>query len=402
MTAKLGPMPKWKLEGGNGCSRFSGAEEALSLGLAMTELGGVNSVAEFAEAFYDSSKAAGLTPSGGYTFDKRMLLPLSQLPEMVMAEAGESLPGERLERLVEDGWIPKLQVEDTGKPGFALYAPSRVGLLLQLERAGYSAAELRAIAAYEEGYIDNVLVNDETPYLDDDREQLLTDWRLRLIEAEAQLARLQNGELPASDRTADELRQEIEAVRRSLSFLEDRSLASMTPELREKTARMAYRVRFFNELIRVQLLEHLRGQIRAGYSPFLHFNRASYPSEGLPSFSGVFWDGVLDSPWVEEGVPIRLPELLLDGDRITQVRPLRPSEYEELWERYDLDRYFQLLARQRRERRCAGCHRKLPTSTHELRQYCTPECRANAKMRRFRDRQRQAVDRPKHLSADLG
>jgi len=360
----------------------------------------VNSVAEFAEAFYDSSKAAGLTPSGGYTFDKRMLLPLSQLQEMVLGETGESLPAERLEQLVEDGWLPELHVEDTGQRGFALYAPSRVGLLLQLEHAGYSAAELRTIASYEEGYIDNILVNEETPYLDDDRDQLITEWRFRLISAEAQLAHLHDGGSSATRRRAAELRQEIEDVRRSLTFLENRSLASMSPELREKTARMAYRVRFFNELIRDQLLEHMRGQVRAGYSPFLHFNQASYPAEGLPSFGGIFWHGVLDSPWVEEGVPIRLPELLLSGDRITQLRPLRPSEYEELWERYDLDRYFQLLARQRGERRCAGCHKKLPPSMHELRQYCTAECRANAKMRRFRDRQRE-LDKPKHPWEEL-
>src|ERR1700730_142110 len=81
-----------------------------------------------------------------------VLLPLSKLPEMVMTETDQDLPVERLGSLVLAGWIPDLKVADTSESGFALYAPSRVGLFLDLERAGYDATELRSLAEYEEGF----------------------------------------------------------------------------------------------------------------------------------------------------------------------------------------------------------------------------------------------------------
>lgn len=344
-----------------------------------------SSLARARDAWFEYSWSQGQDPKFGGIFDKRLLVALDQLPGMVETETGELLPEERLPGIVEDGWIPDLHKEETGEPGFALYAPSRVGLLLQLERAGYGSAELRAIAAYEEGYIDNILVNDETPYLDDDRDLLLNEWRNRVLILEAQRER--SG--PEADRESlGDVEEETARTRKSIEFLENHSLESMGPALREKTARMAHAVHFFNEIIRTQLMEHLRGQVRAGYSPFLNFRRASYPSGELPKFDGIFWEGVLDSPWVEEGIPIRVPELLFEGERITLLRPVLPSEYEGIYKRYDLKRYFQLLAEQRGERRCAGCQTLLPQATHQLRQYCSPECRSRAKMRRWRDRQR--------------
>lgn len=316
--------------GGNVCSRFSGAEPTTSLGLLMADRDGVTQMAEFWDALTEELRA-GLIANPA-VFDKRVLVPTSLLPEMVKAETKEELPAARLQEMLDAGWIPSLTVEETGEPGFSLYAPSRVGLFLQLERAGYGASELQAIASYEEDYIDNILVADDTPYLDDDRELLLNEWRIRLTDAQIQLEHVKADQKPWADTyTADGLEREIKQLRRSIDFLESRAPDTMTPELREKTARMAYRVRIFYEILRTQLLEHLRGQVRAGYSPLLHFRRASYPANELPTLEGVMWDGVLDSPWVEEGVPIRLPELLLDGDRIIQLRPLRPSEYEELW-----------------------------------------------------------------------
>jgi len=336
-------------------------------------------------------------------FDKRVLLPLSRLPECVLGETKEVLLGERLDRLVEEGWIPRLMSEDGVELGFPLYVPSRVGLLLQLESQRYSPAELRAIASYEEEYIDNILVAEDSPYLDDDRETLLNEWRHELAVSEGRLKYvLERKKQPTGYETPEELNQQIARLGRSIDFLEAHHGESMTAELKEKTARMAHRVRFFNEYMRVMLLNHLRDQVRAGYSPYLHFRSASWPSDGPPVFGQVVWDLVLDGPWTWEGdVPIRLPGLLLKGDQVIHSSVLRPAEYEESWKRFDLDHYFRLLARRRGERRCPQCHALLPPGTHELRQYCSPECRANAKMQRYRDRQRQS-DRPKHPWEELG
>ena len=151
-------------KGGNGCSRFSGAPHPSSLRVDMA-------MQDPAQTFTEMADATAQLHFG--IFDKRVLLPLSQLPECVLGETNEVLPSERLERLVEEGWVPRLQLEDGHEPGFPLYVASRVGLFLQLERQGYSPSELRAIASHEEEYIDNILVAEDSPYLDDDRSGLV-------------------------------------------------------------------------------------------------------------------------------------------------------------------------------------------------------------------------------------
>ena len=81
-----------------------------------------------ADAFYAvAMEVTGQAPTMAI-FDKRALLPLALLPEMVEGETEQALPASRLEGLVRDAWIPALAVEATGEPGFALYTPSRIGL----------------------------------------------------------------------------------------------------------------------------------------------------------------------------------------------------------------------------------------------------------------------------------
>ncbi len=343
---------------------------------------------DMAQAFTEMAEATAQLHFG--VFDKRVLLPLSQLPDHVLGETKEVLARERVDELLEGGWVPRIGLEDGRELGFPLYVPSRVGLFLELERQGYSPAELRAIASHEEEYIDNILATEDFAYIDDDREALLNEWRHELPVFEARLAHvLGQKKQPTGYETPEELNQQIGRLRRSIDFLESHPEESMSAEQKEKTTRMAHRVRFFHEYLRVMLVNHLRDQVRAGYSPYLHFRSASWQSDGPPVFGPVLWELVLDGPWTWEGdVPIRLPGLQLKGDQVIHTRVLRPAEYEDCWKRYDLDHYFRLLARRRGERRCPQCHALLPSGTHELRQYCSPECRGNAKMQRYRDRQR--------------
>jgi hypothetical protein len=345
-----------------------------------------------ADTFYDASmKATGKPPANGCIFDKRMVVAIEQLPYMVEVESGEMLPPERLADLMTAGWLPPLAVEGTGEAGFALYAPSRIGLLLELERRGYGPDELQAIAAYEEGYIDNILVNEETPYLDDDRELLLNEWRWRLEYAKVRLETIRR---PGFRRTPgyeseEELAAEMRDASRSLAFLDARSLDTMSPSVRETTSRLAFGVRWHHEMVRVMLLDHLRGQVRAGYSPYLHFRSWSLSPGEPPRLEGVMWDGSLQ-PWtLEEGTPIRLPDFRIEGDQVTLLRPLRPIEYQERWTQYALDDYLTVRARLLGERECPYCHAKLDPGTHEARLYCSEAHKQAAKMQRWRQRGKQ-------------
>lgn len=356
---------------------------------------------QLSEGVYDQVVQATGKPPTTAIFDKRALVPLSELPEVVRQETGVVLADERLHRLMSDGWMPRLALETTGGPGFALYVPSRIALLLELEGRGYGPKELRAIAAYEEEYIDNVLVNDETPYIDDDRELVLNELKVRLADAHDDLTRgHHHPEGRDGYRSRLELEAEIAGLGRLCASLKAESLQTMSQALREKTARLAFSVRLMHEMIRVQLLNQHQAQVRGGYSPWLVFRRASYPVGKPALFEGVFWDASL-GPWaVEEGVPIRLPDFRIERDQVTLTRPLRPAEYLERWKAYALDDYFTTHAQRAGERKCAYCHAKLPAEAHESRLYCSEAHKKDAKMQRWRQRSKAARTPSVRLSLD--
>jgi hypothetical protein len=374
--------------GGYVCSQFTVAGVCARL-QSMVPEDEEPSLGTYLDYMYDLTLAVYGTPLSTGIFDRTMLLPLSQLPAMVKAESDEELPLDRLGSLVSDGWIPDLKVADTGEPGFAMYVPSRVGLFLFIERGGYDATELRSLAEYEEGFIDAILVNEEAPYLDDDRELLLCSWRTRIEQADSQLRlRREHGDLSTDEEA--KLLDEIEQVERSVSFLDRRQLEGMSKELREKTARMAYRVRARDELVRVWMLNHERAVMRAGYTPYLIFDgvqdyggdESEPPVTGPPN-----WNHSLREPWAsDEGVSIRLPGLRIVGDRMTFSPPLKPSDYAVRWREFDLDGYLRVRAQVLGERKCPYCHRKLPADAPADRRYCSGECRTNAKMQRYRAR----------------
>ena len=80
-------------------------------------------------------------------FDRRVLLPLTQLPEAVARETGEAISQEELRIRAGQGWFPLLPGagEDGTEEGSPLYVPSRIGLFLNLQRQGYTTDELRPV-----------------------------------------------------------------------------------------------------------------------------------------------------------------------------------------------------------------------------------------------------------------
>ena len=78
-------------------------------------------------------------------FDKKMLLPLEQLPHAVKGETGEEISEQAIRERAMEGWFPLLTGAgwEGDREGVPLYVPSRIGMLLQLEREGYGADELR-------------------------------------------------------------------------------------------------------------------------------------------------------------------------------------------------------------------------------------------------------------------
>ena len=199
-----------------------------------------------------------------FIFDKRMLLPLTQLPEAVAKEAGEVIPEEELRMRAGQGWFPLRNGAgvDGGEEGSPLYVPSRLGLLLKLQRQGYTTEELRLIAQFEEWMIENAYTTEDLAYVDEDLETMLLHTQARVDALECGTTTDSNG--VRVDRTA-----EIERARRSVKYVQALQANGVSERFRETVAKQAFQVRAINELIRVHLLESDRSKIVAQYSPFV-------------------------------------------------------------------------------------------------------------------------------------
>src|SRR6266496_3452704 len=164
-------------------------------------------------------------------FDKRVLLPMSQLPETVKAEAQEELSLPELETRASQGWFPVLSSQDANdERGVPLYVPSRVGLFRSLERDGWSSEELRLVACSQEWKIDTILAADELAYTDDDLETLVLFTRARLDA-------LQDGTVVDGQGRKLAQDEELASEREQLEVFETMQKSGIPPHLRLRVAK---------------------------------------------------------------------------------------------------------------------------------------------------------------------
>jgi hypothetical protein len=343
---------------------------------------------ELVDRMFEEGQKTGL-PMQFAIFDKRILLPLALLAHAVAQETGETMSEDELRGRAADGWFRLLQGAGAGgdEEGAPLYVPSRIGLLLKLQRTGWEAKELRQIAECEEWMVENVHTADGFAYSDDDLETLVLHRQEQVGSIEA--SRDVSGQ--PLDR-ADEL----EKVQRELGYLRRFQREGIPDRLRETIAKAAFRVRAFNDVVRVWMLEMERDQVRAGYSPFVQCTSHSWSGRDGFHCRGIRWAGTVRAAIANgEGsadVPIRLPAFVLKGDRVTPTRTLRPVEYAALWKQHDVDAYLEAWADVTGERRCLNCFAVLSADADDRKRFCGQKCRNAAKQRRLRERNPEAVE----------
>lgn len=354
---------------------------------------------EVASQFYDASIKEWGRPLTFAVFDRRVLVPLEELGEFVRRETGRDVPDSTLAACVNEGLIPVLPGAGVNgdERGFPLYAPSRVGLFLDLMESGYSTAELKKFAEFEEAMIDCVLTVDDLAYEDDDVQLLLNHYEEQADSFSCHLRFLRDpaaAQEAALDCEAEitESEEQLKSARAAIAWLNGLSPDRLSSERREHLARAAFQVRMLNELIRNNSLETDRAKMRAGYSPWVMFERQSTSwTEGraVHSFQRVMWRATVSDACVlddEDHVGLRLPGLRLVGDRVTLTDGVSPSEYERLWREHDLDGYFRARAEVTGQRICLHCLRSLPNDASKQKRYCGELCRQAAKQKRFRER----------------
>jgi len=352
---------------------------------------------------YETGKASG-TLMNFALFDKRLLMPLSQLPSAVANETSEGITEDGLRAKAAAGWFPLLSGAgwDGDEDGAPLYVPSRAGLFLKLEREGYGADELRLIASLEEWAIDNIYTADDLAYVDDDLDALIlhTDARVTAL----------GGEGWMSPELGDRAK-EVEKARHELHFLQRLKAEGIPDRLQPVIEKGAFRTRALNDVMRVWLLNMDRDKIEAGYSPYVTCSSEGWSSAEGNRYGDVLWPMTVRAAlaYAEDGrignePLIRVPGFVLRGELVTPTRTLRPGAYAAQWKQHDIDEYLRVWGEIRGERRCLNCSVMLP-SGNDRRRFCGEKCRNAARQRRFRERNPQAVERAQKRywdSIDLG
>lgn len=355
---------------------------------------------------YDALTAAGLDPITFALCDKRYLLPIDQLPDLVEREGGVPLDPARIPALIEAGWLPALSMEE-GTLGFPLYIPARVGLYLRLEREGWSAAELAAAAEAEENLVDNILVSPDTPYEDDDLAIVRIGIADEIIGLRHEL-RYAAGESDADagaeepKRSTAEIQEKLAHAERTAAWFASTSLNQLRSETRAKVARQAFLLRAHFEGVRVWMLLQDRALLESGYSFFVEAQRSAWEPDATPpwTFEAIDWPETLrrhaavsaeDTP-----LPIRVPGLVLDGDRVTLASRATPAQYEAAWRTFDLDTYMALVAERAGRRVCERCLAALPDDARPGRRFCSDACRNAEKAEAYRRRHPERVKQSQH------
>jgi len=326
-------------------------------------------------------------------FDRRVLLSWQQVADHVYLMTEKNLTLEDLTNMRDRGWIPILSNPNDSEDGIGIpfYADSRIQLLWELESNGYSARELQSIAKWEEEAIDSFLAVDDLTYIDDDLKLMINYMKCMTLKTERCSMRTGIGDSPGESVTMPRDRYE-----RRLRMYEQFQRTGIPENYQYYIAKMAFRVRSTNEVIRIEILEMERAQIRAGYSPFVVCTGDWRSSDRKFLFNArvIHWDMTIQAAiaHTEEDVPtIRVPGFLLHGEQVIPTKTLVPRDYTQLWNEHRLDRYLLEWSAVQGEKRCLNCLSKLQDSSGSRKRYCNEKCRNVLKQKRYRVRNPEAV-----------
>ena len=266
---------------------------------------------------------------------------------------------------------------------------------------GYSIAELKKIAEFEESMIDCVFTADDLAYEDDDVTLLFTHAQEQVETCSCRLQQLTDRAQPllSEDRATDiaETRGRLASAQAAINTLNSIARDRVGNAGGDQIARAAFQVRMLNEMIRNTSLESDRAKVRAGYSPWVIFQSESTSwadGKAIHTFGRILWEATVHDGFVldeKEGAGVRVPGLHLVRGQVTIIEGVSPTEYERRFRDYNLDGYFQARAKVLAQRACLHCSRALPDEADQRRQYCNERCREAAKQKRFRTRHPEKV-----------
>jgi len=308
-----------------------------------------------------------------------------------------------IEAWARDGLLRKWP-EPNGGTNFTLYSEKQAQVLKGLlSNPRLSKEEVAHIADEWNSYLE--MVREEPSYDDMDTSDYLHFRRranemVEVFRGKAEYSDAQGNAL-GRERLAqiqNEQRENLAQWELIRDFVDGRAEAELPEGFQKTWRKLLFRLRFVDEVIRLQSAQRMVVQLEQGYSPEVEFDGWSQRGAEL-TLTHLNWRSTL-LQWRRSRIegnrfPLRTPDFNLTEQGLELVGKPSPSEYQALFTCYRLGDLFCELERMGDDLwkpalpigivTCPQCGtnfvRKVTSKV-----YCTASCRARAKSQRYRDR----------------
>jgi len=355
-----------------------------------------------AEVLYESSLKHYGVPVELRMFDPQFSENLNE-QWLAQAAAQYGITAAEIEAWARDGLLRKWPGPN-GATNFTLYTEKQAQILKGLfSSPRFSKEEVAHVADEWNSYLEMVR---EEPAYDDMNVSDYAHFRRRagemveVFQRKAEYSDVQGNPL-GDERLAEivaEQREKLSQWELIRDLVASRSEAELPEGFQKAWKKVLFRLRFVDEVIRLQEAQRMVVQVEQGYSPEVEFDGWSQRGAEL-TLTHLNWHSTLvqwrRSRFEGARFPLRTPEFNLSEHGLELLGRPSPAEYQELFARYRLNDLFRELERMGSDLwepalatgtvACPRCGTPFVRNVAS-KVYCTDACRARAKSQRYRDR----------------
>lgn len=370
-----------------------------------------------AEVLYESSLKHYGVPVELRMFDPQFS---ENLNEAWLAQVTEQygITSAEIEAWARDGLLRKWPGPNGGT-NFTLYSEKQAQVLKGLLcNPRFSKEEVAHIAEEWNSYLE--MVREEPSYDDLDTSDYLHFRRranemVEVFRGKAEYSDAQGNAL-GEERLAqiqNDQREKLAQWELIRDFVDGRAETELPEGFQKTWKKLLFRLRFVDEVIRLQSAQRMVVQLEQGYSPEVEFDGWSQRGGEL-TLTHLNWRSTLVQ-WRRSRIegnrfPVRTPDFNLTEHGLELLGKPSPSEYQALFTRYRLDHLFSELRRMGDDLwepalpignvTCLQCGTSFVRRVAS-KVYCSDACRARAKSQRYRDRdpERARLNQARYWSA---
>jgi hypothetical protein len=356
---------------------------------------------KFLDDLYDMTAKNGGTPLQFRIFDVQ-LCGATTADWLRGTICDEGITPEEAEWMIAEGLL-RCRTNSRGESGYILYAARQAEVLKKLLQDGkYGTDELRHIMSDWDDYLEAVVM--EEPAYDDES---IPDYRHIIRRAHEMLALFEEDELldrpsfiPLAQWEAQKADSQRKATawRRICGIVDQKAESDLSPRLRDALHRELFRLRWWDEFVRLNMAKQFETAIIQGYSTDATFDGFS-SAGGEVTPEGINWYSTLrrygQTRSEGKNFPLRTPDFNVTQNGLEFRTPPTPERYTEFYESYRLSSLTAALAEIGPElwslpklaigdAACPECGSRFQRTSRKI--YCTDKCQKRAKSRRWRER----------------